>query len=136
MDFEGKVLLEEKQDVSVAPLTSKVYVDWPFLKLTQAGASDLSTVFVVAELMAGGTPISRNLTYLAPLKEVHLKPATLKVETTGANGKIRIRVTFAGAGAQRVCVVRESRCEGVGQLLRCAAGGDSGGNGGDEGVAR
>jgi beta-mannosidase len=93
MDFEGKVLLEEKQDVSVAPLTSKVYVDWPFLKLTQAGASDLSTVFVVAELMAGNTPISRNLTYLAPLKEVHLKPATLNVETTGGNGKIRIRVT-------------------------------------------
>jgi beta-mannosidase len=93
MDFEGKVLLEEKQDVSVSPLTSKVYVDWPFLKLTQAGASDLSTVFVVAELMAGSTPISRNLTYLAPLKEVHLKPATLKVDTTGANGKIGIRVT-------------------------------------------
>jgi beta-mannosidase len=93
MDFEGKVLLEEKQDVSVAPLTSKVYVDWPFLKLTQAGATDTSKVFVVAELMAGGAPASRNLTYLAPLKEVHLKPATLKVDTTGANGKIGIRVT-------------------------------------------
>jgi beta-mannosidase len=93
MDFEGKVLLEEKQDLSVAPLTSKVYVDWPCLKLTQAGASDTSKVFVVAELMAGSTPISRNLTYLAPVKEVHLKPATLNVETAGANGKIRIRVT-------------------------------------------
>jgi len=93
MDFEGKVLLEEKQDLSVAPLTSKVYVDWPFLKLTQAGASDTSKVFVVAELMAGSTPISRNLTYLAPVKELHLKPATLNVETAGANGKIRIRVT-------------------------------------------
>jgi beta-mannosidase len=93
MDFEGKVLLEEKQDVSVAPLTSKVYADWPYLKLTQAGGSDTTKVFVVAELMQGGTAISRNLTYLAPVKEVHLKPATLNVETTGANGKIRIRVT-------------------------------------------
>jgi beta-mannosidase len=92
MDFDGKVLLEEKQDVSVSPLTSKVYADWPFLKLTQAGATDTSRVFVVAELISGGATVSRNLTYLAPVKEVHLKPATLNVETAGGNGKIRIRV--------------------------------------------
>jgi beta-mannosidase len=92
MDFDGKVLLEEKQDVSVSPLTSKVYADWPFLKLTQAGATDTSRVFVVAELMAGGTTVSRNLTYLAPVKEVHLKPATLQVDASGANGKLHIKV--------------------------------------------
>ena len=93
MDFDGKVLLEEKQDVSVSPLTSKVYLDWSFLRLTQAGASDTSRVFVVADLRVGGAEVSRNLTYLAPVKEVHLKPATLKVETTDSNGKMRIRVT-------------------------------------------
>jgi len=93
MDFDGKVLLEDKQDVSVTPLTSKVYLDWPFVKLSQAGAADTSRVFVVAELMAGGATVSRNLTYLAPVKEVHLKPAALKVETTAINGKLRIRVT-------------------------------------------
>jgi beta-mannosidase len=93
MDFDGKVLLEEKQDVSAAPLASKVYVDWPYLKLTQAGASDTSRVFAVADLTVGGAQVSRNLTYLAPVKEVHLAPATLKVETSGANGKFRVRVT-------------------------------------------
>jgi beta-mannosidase len=93
MDFDGKVLLEEKHDVDVAPLASKVYLDWPLKKLTDAGANDTSHVFVLAELTQGGAEISRNLTYLAPVKEIHLKPATLKVESTGENGGFQIRVT-------------------------------------------
>jgi beta-mannosidase len=93
MEFDGKVLLQEKQDVNVQPLTSKVYLDWPFLKLTQAGATDTSRVFVVAELMSGTTEISRNLTYLAPVKEIHLKPAALNVETTNAGGKMHIKIS-------------------------------------------
>ena len=93
MDFDGKVLLEESQQVDVDPLASKVYLDWPLVKLTQAGAADTSHVFIVAELTDGGTEISRNLTYLAPTKEVHLKPARLSVETTGGNGIYKIRIT-------------------------------------------
>jgi beta-mannosidase len=93
MDFDGKVLLEETHAVDVAPLTSKVYLDWPLKKLADAGASKTSRVFVVADLTAGGAQISSNLVYLAPVKEVHLKPAQLKVETTGAKGSYRIRVS-------------------------------------------
>jgi beta-mannosidase len=93
MDFDGKVLLEESSAVSVAPLTSKVYLDWPLKKLTDAGAQDTSRVFVVAELTAGGSQISRNIVYLAPTKGVHLKPAQLKIETTGENGRYKICIT-------------------------------------------
>jgi beta-mannosidase len=93
MDFDGKVLLEETKAVDVAPLASKIYLAWPLKKLTDAGAADTSRVFVVAELSAGTKQLSRNLVYLAPVKEVHLKLAQLKVETTGANGRYKINVS-------------------------------------------
>jgi len=103
MDFDGNVLLEESQPVDVAPLASTAYLVWPLKKLADAGAANTSRVFVVAELTAGklsdsklasnGAQISRNLTYLAPVKEIHLKPALLKVETTGAQGSYKIRIT-------------------------------------------
>ncbi len=93
MNFDGRVLLEDSHAVEVAPLSSKVYVDWPLKRLTDAGAADTSRVFVVADLTAAGTQISRNLVYLAPVKGIHLKPAALKVETGGANGSYKIRVS-------------------------------------------
>jgi beta-mannosidase len=93
MDFDGKILLDETKAVDVTPLTSMVYLDWPLKKLSDAGAADTSRVFVLAELSAGKEELSRNLTYVAPVKEIHLKPAALKVETTGANGVYKIRVS-------------------------------------------
>jgi len=95
MDFEGKVLLEESHAVDVAALSSKVFLDWPLKKLTEAGAADTPRVFVVAELTNrdGGELAPRNLVYLAPTKEIHLSPAELKVEATGAGGTYNIRIT-------------------------------------------
>ena len=93
MSFDGKLLLEEDRSVDIAPLASGPYLDWPMKKMTDAGAANTSRVFVVAELTAGGTQISRNIVYLAQTKEVHLMPAQLKVEASGANGRYKIRVT-------------------------------------------
>ncbi len=95
MDFDGKVLLEETHAVDVAPLASKVYLDWPLKKLADAGAADTSRFFVLAELSEGKQVLSRNITYVAPVKEIHLKPAALKVEITEANGAYKIRVSSA-----------------------------------------
>jgi beta-mannosidase len=93
MDFDGKVLLEDSHAVEVTPLSSKVYLDWPLKKLSDAGAADTSRVFVVAELMQDAKVTSRNLVYLAPVKEIHLKPAALKVDMTGTGGSYQVNVT-------------------------------------------
>ncbi len=93
MDFAGKVLLDDTHAIDVSPLSSKVYLDWPLKKLTDAGAADTSRVFIVADLTDAGTQISRNIAYLAPTKQVNLKPAVLKVEVTGASGNYKIRIT-------------------------------------------
>jgi beta-mannosidase len=93
MNFDGKVLLEESHAVDVTPLASKVYLDWGLKKLADAGAANTSRIFVVAELTEGDKQISRNLTYLAPVKEIQLKPAALRTETSGGNGSYKISIT-------------------------------------------
>jgi beta-mannosidase len=84
MDFDGKVLLKYKDVVKISPSSSKVYLEWPLKKLADAGAADTSRVFIVASVGGVDKEISRNLTYLAPTKEVHLKPAVLKTDVSGA----------------------------------------------------
>jgi len=93
MDFDGRTLLDESRNVNVASLASQVYLDWSMKKLADAGGADTSHVFVVAELTVGGAQISRNIAYLAPVKEIHLKPAQLKVQVTGANGSYKVHIT-------------------------------------------
>ncbi len=93
MDFDGKVLLEDSHAVEVTPLDSKVYLDWPLKKLNDAGAVDTSRVFIVADLSINGEQISRNIVYLAPTKEIHLKPAALTVDTAGESGSYKVRIT-------------------------------------------
>ncbi len=75
------------------PLASKVYLEWPLKKLADAGATDTSRVFVLAELIADTNILSSNIVYLAPTKEIHLKPAALKVETSKGSDMFYIRVT-------------------------------------------
>lgn len=93
MDFDGKVFVDDSHPVDVTPLSSKVYLDWPLTKLIDAGTADTSRVFVEAELTQEGAEVSRNMTYLVPVKQIHLKPASLKVETSQDKGNYRIRVT-------------------------------------------
>jgi beta-mannosidase len=90
MNFDGKVLLDDQHGLNISPLSSQIFLDWPLAKLTQAGAADTSRVFVVAELtnQGGGEIAPMNLLYIAPTKEVHLKPAALKMDVKAAPSKV------------------------------------------------
>jgi len=93
MSFDGKVFMDESRSLDVAPLTSDVAFTWPLEKLADVGVTDASSVVAVADLTANGVGLSRNLTYLVPVKEVHLKPAVLGIETGDEGGTFKIRVT-------------------------------------------
>jgi len=103
MDFDGKVLLEEKHPVKVDPLSSKVYLEWPLKKLANAGGSDTAHVFIQAELWGADAEISHNIVYLAPTKEIHLKPAVLAVKVQpGSLALARPRLTGEKPGSSSV----------------------------------
>jgi beta-mannosidase len=93
MDFEGKVLLEDKREVTVAPLMSQIELEWPLDKISVADGGDPSRVFISAKLIGRNGEISRNLIYVAPTKDVHLKPAALTVQASGQNDRFTIRIS-------------------------------------------
>ena len=82
VDFDGKVVKETTQQVSVPGLSSQVYVQWPLSDLGGADDTDAARVFVMAELVVDGKSVSRNLIYLVPTKQVHLPEAHLSAELT------------------------------------------------------
>jgi beta-mannosidase len=93
IDFQGKVLLDQTQSIEIGPLASSVAVAWPLEKLADLGASDPAQVIAVANLSAGGVEVSRNLTYLFPVKNINLPQAALKTELSGEGGSYKIRIT-------------------------------------------
>jgi len=93
MTFDGKVLVEAKQGIAVAPLSSIVYLRLPIQDALTAKEIDPSKVFLVADLTSDGNVVSSNLIYLAPTVEIHLPPAPLKTELTRDGDAYKLRVT-------------------------------------------
>ena len=81
VDFTGKVVKEANQTVSVPPLSSQVYVQWP---LSDLSGGDPAREVAVADLGVGGLKMSNNLIYLVPTKQVHLPDAHISTELTSA----------------------------------------------------
>jgi beta-mannosidase len=93
MSFDGKVLVENKQNVNVAPTSSAVYMQLPIEEALTAKGIDPATVFVTTEFSSGGKSISSNLIYLTPTVQIHLPPAPLKTELAKTADGYQLRVT-------------------------------------------
>ena len=76
LHFDGRIVREIKQQITVNPLISAKRVTVPLSELLEQGkAVDLASVFATAEVSVDGHVVSSNLTYFVPAKQVQLPPA-------------------------------------------------------------
>ncbi len=90
MDFSGKTLLDETQDVQIPAQSSAVYVS---LKKTDLPASaDPDHTFLVLELKVGGLTVSRNEMFFDTVRnlELPLKPAIQSNISSGTSREINL----------------------------------------------
>jgi beta-mannosidase len=78
LDFEGRSLWNEQQDIEVAALNSKSYLSVPIDTLL--AGKDPKSMFLFAELLVGGKPVSRNEHFFQPYKNLALSRPQISAE--------------------------------------------------------
>jgi beta-mannosidase len=92
MKFDGTVVSEKQQTVSVPPLSSAVYMRMPVSELVPPG-TDSGSVFITSDLSVEGKSVSSNLTYLVPTHEIHLPATTIQTDIQPATGGYTVRLS-------------------------------------------
>jgi len=93
LDLTGKVLEEKSQDIQVKPLSSDVYLSLPVTGLL--AQRKRSEVFIDAQLLVGGKPVSRNLYFFTPMKDVRLPQPEIKANIEPAGDGYRVTLQAA-----------------------------------------
>src|SRR5437667_2397945 len=78
LDFEGRTLWDQQQDIEVAALNSKSYLSIPIDALLSG--KDPKSVFLFAELLVGGRPVSNNEHFFQPFKNLLLPRPKISAE--------------------------------------------------------
>jgi len=84
MTFDGNMLSDKSQPVTITPLSSKVYLTIPMLDITNLPNADLGKMFAVTDLTVDNKLISSNELFFVPKKDMHLPEA--KIESALAAG--------------------------------------------------
>jgi beta-mannosidase len=92
MKFDGTVVSEKNQQVSVPALSSAIYQRMPLSDLVPPGI-DSASVFIRSDLTVDGKLVSTNLTYLVPTHEIHLPPTTIQTDVQPASGGYAMRLS-------------------------------------------
>ncbi len=93
LTFDGQSVFEKTQRVHVDPLSSKIFFQLPMSEAMNFQGRDTAQLFASAELTAGGSPLSSNLIYLVPTKQVHLPAAAVQATLTQQGGSYRLQLS-------------------------------------------
>jgi beta-mannosidase len=93
LGFDGKVISSSTTMVTVPPLSSTILISVPLTQLSEETAGKLEDGFIVATLSVAGEPVSRNLTYLVPTRQIKLPAAKVNAEVTKDGDGVVIKLT-------------------------------------------
>ncbi|MDX6403935.1 MAG: beta-mannosidase [Blastocatellia bacterium] len=91
LDFEGHTFWSQQADIAVAALKSKSYLTVPIETLLKG--KDAKSVFLFAELLVGGKPVSRNEHFFQPYKNLLLPQPRISAETVRTRKGYRITLS-------------------------------------------
>jgi beta-mannosidase len=93
MTLDGSLINDSTQSIQIPELSSKVYVQRPLSEFVNANGTDSAKIFAVADLLVNGKPVSSNILYFAPTKQVNLPEAQIISELTSEAGGYRLRLS-------------------------------------------
>src|SRR5882672_1510819 len=91
LDFQGRALWSRQQDVNVSALSSKSYLNIPVDTLLTG--KDPKSVFVFAELLVDGKPVSRNEHFFQPFKNLLLPRPEISAEVVRTQAGFRVTLS-------------------------------------------
>ncbi len=103
MKFDGTVLNERTEKITIPALSSQIYVGVPIDSFAKTAGFDLTKVFAAMDLTVDGEQVSSNMAYFVPTKQVQLPAAHIEGKFTGADGVYRLHLS-SGVLARSVYV--------------------------------
>lgn len=91
LDFDGRTLWTQHQEIQVAPLASKSYLTVP--TSTVLAGQDAKAVFLFAELVVDGKPISSNKHFFQPYKNLSLPQPQVDADVAPTRTGFRITLS-------------------------------------------